>query len=247
MTDNKAVLITGASAGIGRAVSIHLSKLGYRVMMVARNEEKLKEVYSLLEGEGHRYISFDLSNLDEIEKVIKSAAEEMGPFSGLVHSAGISFLRPLNLLKPKILNDIMQINFYSYVELVRCLSKQGNYQSPTSVIGISSIASVMGDKGKLGYCASKAAMDAATRCMAKELAPKGIRVNTIRPSWVKTDLLARYEKNWAGSQVADEIFAKHLMGFVEPEQVAELIAFLLSDSAKTITGSFLPIDSGALA
>lgn len=247
LSNTKPVLVTGASSGIGQAVAVHLSKLGYRLMLLARREQLLKETLSKLEGKDHLYVSFDLSDLKGIENVMRLVVERMGPLSGMVHCAGIAPMRPLSLLKPENLHEVMAINFYSYVEMVRCFSKKENFAAPAGVVGISSVASVLGDKGKLGYCSSKAAMDAATRCMAKEMASKGIRINTLRPSYVQTELLDRYTDHWGDSPSVNAFARKHLMGVIKPEQVAAFVAFLLSDSAQTITGSAFPIDSGALA
>jgi NAD(P)-dependent dehydrogenase (short-subunit alcohol dehydrogenase family) len=155
----KIILVTGASSGIGRATAIQLSKLGGRIALVARDEEKLKKTIEMMEGEGHAVYSFDLSQIDNIEGLIKLIVQENGVLNGLVHCAGIAPLRPLGLTKGDFLHNVMLINFYSFVEMVRCISKKSNYAIGASLIGISSVASKMGDKSKVAYCSSKAALD----------------------------------------------------------------------------------------
>jgi short-subunit dehydrogenase len=113
------VLVTGASSGIGKATSIQLSKLGAKVVMIARREDKLKETFSLLEEEGHLYYSFDLSNVNEIENFMKQIVYEFGSFSGFVHCAGIGNRRPMSMLKYENMLDVMKINYYAFVEIVR--------------------------------------------------------------------------------------------------------------------------------
>lgn len=244
---SRLILITGASSGIGRASAVQLSRLGARVILVARSEDKLKETLEMTEGEGHAYLPFDLSHIDDIEGLITQVVQEYGALNGMVHCAGIAPMRPLSLTKKDFLHDVMMINFYSFVELVRCISKKKNYVIGASLIGLSSIESKTGDKSKIAYCSSKAALDSAVRCMARELAGKGLRVNTIMPGLVKTEMYTEYMSGHGNGPDAKEMLAKHYMGISEPEEIANAIAYLLCDSAKTITGSSFLIDGGYLS
>lgn len=121
---NKKVLVTGASSGMGAETAVLCSQLGAKVILVARREDRLLEVMSKLEGEGHKYYPFDLSQVDEIELFVKSLIGECGPLDGFVHSAGISSTRPLKLIKPAHLRQVMEINFNSFVEITRCITKK---------------------------------------------------------------------------------------------------------------------------
>jgi len=243
----KLILITGASSGIGRASAVQLSRLGGRVVLVARSKEKLNETLDMMEGEGHGVYPFDLTQIDKIEELIKQIAQEKGALNGLVHCAGIAPLRPLGLTKGDFLHDVMLINFYSFVELVRCVSKKRNYAVGASLIGLSSVASKMGDKSKIAYSASKAALDSAIKCMAKELAEKTIRVNTVMPGWVKTEMYTDYMAEHGNEPDAEKILARQYMGIAEAEEIANAIAYLLCDSSKTITGSSFLVDGGFLS
>lgn len=242
----KRILVAGASSGIGRETAILCAMLGADVMCVARREELLREVVSGLTP-GSRYYVHDISELESIDGLIKKIVEENGPLDGFVHSAGVGSYRPLSLLKPEALQDVMQVNFYSFVELVRALTKKKRFNEGFSIVGISSISSIVGNQSKTAYSASKAAMDGAVRCMAKELAPKKIRVNTIAPALIRTALLDKFLESGSDSEDAREILGRQYLGVGEPSDVANTAAFLLSGASKFITGSTIAVDGGRLS
>lgn len=246
LTDKK-ILITGASSGMGKETAILCSKLGAEVIMVSRNEEKLSDVMRCLEGKGHTYFSFDLSNVDDIEPFIKDVISKTGPIDGFVHSAGIGSTRPLKLLKPSAMREVMEINFYSFIEIIRCITKKNCFLEGMSIVGISSISSKQGNQTKTAYCASKGAMDAAVRCLAKELSDKKIRVNTVNPALINTDIFQQFLNNSGDSEDANNILKRQYLGIGESIDVANMIAFLLSDAAKFITGTSVDIDGGRLS
>lgn len=243
----KHIAVTGASSGIGRSVAVFLSRCGARVSIIARRQEQLDETISLMSGGEHRAYSYDLSDTDGVEALVKKIVANNGALSGLVYCAGIAPSRPLKMTKKKDIEQAMTINFYSFVELMRCISKKGNFSDNTSCVAISSISSVVGYKGKISYCSSKAALDAAVRCMAQELADKKIRVNTIQPAWVDTGLYQGFIKNWGDNAATEGMVNREFLGITDPEEVAAMAAYLLSDAAKTITGSAVRIDSGYLS
>lgn len=243
----KSVIVSGASAGIGRATAIYLSKLGARVAIIARREDQLKETLVKMDGDKHKYYVCDLSETNEIEPLVKTIIKDFGPISGLAYCAGAGSMRPLPVLKAEYIEKVMALHFYAFIEMVRVLSKRGNTAPSTSIVSISSIASRVGSKSKIAYCAAKASLDAATRCLAKELAAKNIRVNTIQPSWVNTAILEDYREKWADSDYANKSFERLYLGVTEPEEIAGMVAFLMSDICKTITGTAILIDSGNLA
>lgn len=245
LTD-KNICVTGASSGIGREISILLSKLGAKVMMVARNEERLKSVLNDLEGKDHKIFAFDLSEVELIESRFKNIIDEVGPLNGLVHSAGIGEVRPLKMLKPRHLREVMDINFNSFVEIVRCITKRNAYSPTLSIVGISSVSSLQGNQSKTAYSASKAAMDASIRCMAKELSGRGVRVNSVMPGLIKTEIFESFLEEGADSEDAANVMKRQYMGIGHPGDVANMVAYLLSDAAKFITGASMPIDGGRL-
>ena len=243
----KHVLITGASSGIGAETAILCSQLGAKLILVARREDKLREIIDRLEGEGHQYYSFDLSNVDGIEEFVKQMVLEMGPLDGFVHSAGVESTRPLKTIKPTILQEVMNINFNSFVEITRCITKRNSYQEGLSIVGISSISSTLGNQAKTAYCASKAAMDAAVRCIAKELAQNKIRANTVCPGMINTAIYEIFKKNAGNSEDAAIRMKRQYLGLGETIDVANMVAFLLSDASRLITGAHIGVDGGMLS
>ena len=243
---DKKILICGASSGIGAQCAVTLSGLGAKVILLARREDKLRETLSKLEGDGHCYYTFDLSAADEIEGFIKSLIAEAGPLDGMVYSAGISATRPLKMLKPAALKEVMNINFEAFAETVRCVTKKRAFNEGMSIVGISSISSTVGSMGKTAYCASKAAMDAAARCMAKELAPQHIRVNTVCPGIIETELFEQFKSNAGDSRDAQIKLERQYLGTGQPSDVAATVAFLLSGASRMITGASIGVDGGML-
>lgn len=243
----KRILVTGASSGIGREIAITISKLGGEVVLVARRKDKLKESLSMLNSGRHGIFPVDLSDLDLIENMIAELVQDYGKFDGFVHCAGIAPMRPLKQLRFEHIDATMRINLYSFLEIVRCLSKRGNMNDGGSVIGISSVASIQGSKSKTGYCVSKSGMDSAIRCMAKELSSRRIRVNSVQPGWVDTGMLQRYLDGYGGSEYANNSFQRQYLGPSSPSEIANLVAFLLSDATNTMTGSSILIDGGTLS
>ena len=245
--NGKKILVTGASSGMGAETAVLCSQLGATVILVARREEKLQEVKGKLEGDGHRCYPFDLSKVDEIEEFMKGMIEETGPLDGFVHSAGISSSRPLKMMKPNVLREVMDINFNSFVEIVRCIMKRGCFNSGLSIVGISSISSTLGNQAKTAYCASKAAMDAVVRCFAKELAPVGVRANTVCPGMIDTDIYTKFKANAGDSYDAKMRMGRQYLGLGQPIDVANMIVFLLSSASRLITGSNIGVDGGMLS
>jgi NAD(P)-dependent dehydrogenase (short-subunit alcohol dehydrogenase family) len=241
----KQILITGASAGIGKEIAILLSKLGAKVIMTDIDEAGLKEVFSLLEGSGHQYLIFDLRELGKIEGEIREVVIRSGPLDGFVHCVGIRSRRPLSMITPNVLSEVMSLNFGSFVEYIRCISKKNHFNEGLSIVGISSISSQIGASGVIAYAASKAAMDSAVRCLAKELAPKKIRLNTVVPAQVNTPAYKKLLEMTGNAE--DKVLERQYLGLAEPIDVAGAVAFLLSDSSRFITGSAIPVDGGFLS
>ena len=240
---DKTILITGASSGIGKATAMLSSQLGARVVMVARNEEKLRTVFGMLEGNGHSFYSYDLKDIHGIELFVKKIIDENGPLDGFVHCAGVSHMRPLKMTNYAFLHDMMLINFYSFVEIVRCVTKKGNFRQGMSIVGMSSAAAIKGNKSQIAYSASKAAIDGAIRAMSKELGTKKIRINSIIAGFIKTEMYENF-KIITDKGDNDTRFDGYILGVGEPIDVANSIVFLLSDSSRIITGTGLVVDSG---
>ena len=243
------IVIVGASQGIGRDTAIMLSKLGAHVIVVARNEEKLKETVAMCEGNNNCYYCMDANDLDTIEDCVKKIVDENGAVDGLVYSAGITNDRPLNLFKPEVVDQVLKVNLGGFIEFTRCLTKRKRFNSGMRIVGISSTAGLRGSKAHLAYSASKAGMNGAMRCMAIELAEKGIGVNTVAPGMIATSMYEKYLEGNGGVNGAANLglLARQYMGIGKTDDVATAIAFLLSPASRFITGVCLPIDGGLVS
>ena len=239
---NKNIIVTGAASGIGRETAIVASKVGAKVVMLDLSEEGLRVTMSLLEGGGHSAHVIDLCDTGSIAPLIKTIAEQHGMIDGVVHCAGISSRKPLNVLSKNGFSKIMDINFYSFVELVRQTTKKKYFSDGGSIVVMSSISSIKGYKAKTEYCVSKAAVDSFVRCIAAELADRKIRVNSVMAAEVLTPLALKARETNAA--VGANGFSAPL-GPSDPYEVANTICFLLSNATKTITGTSLLIDGGA--
>ena len=240
----KRILVTGATGGIGGQTAVVLSKLGAKVVISGRNGEKLQQVYEQLEGEGHAKYVLDLNDTDSIESSIKRIVNEQGIFSGFCHAAGIAPMRPLKMTKTENMINVMNANLFSFVEIVRCITKKGCFEDGGSIVAVSSTASIQGKQSKVAYSASKAALDGAIRCLVCDLKKKRIRVNSVMPCWVNTNMYKVYIDRYPDTFEVQEINEKQYMGVTDPEEVANTVAFLLSDAATTITGTSILIDGG---
>jgi NAD(P)-dependent dehydrogenase (short-subunit alcohol dehydrogenase family) len=242
--ENKVILVTGASVGIGQQTAIRLSQLGAKIILLATNEDKLVNTLSLLEGNGHNYFCYNLADIDNIESKVKEIINQCGKIDGFVNCVGIRSRRPISLLSPKEIKNVMDINFGSFIELIRCITKKGHFNEGLSIVGVSSIASHVGGVSVTAYAASKAAVEGAVRCLSKELAPKKIRLNTVVPAQINTPEYANLLQMNGG---VDNVLNRQYLGLGEATDVANAIAFLLSPASKFITGISLPVDGGYLS
>lgn len=241
----KHVIVAGASSGIGRQTAITLSRLGATVILLARREEQLKSVIDELEGFGHSYYRVDFSELDSLDTAFSKIVTEQGLIDGLVYSAGITMDLPFKMFTPSKLEKIFSVNFYGFAESVRQITKKGRYNSGLRIVGVSSVASLIGKKADMGYSATKGAMNSAIRSMAIELAEKSICINAVAPGMINTKMYKDFvEQNGADSYANQSILNRQYLGIGEPEDVANLIAFLLSPASRFISGLVIPIDGG---
>ena len=242
--NDKNIIVTGASSGLGRAAAIKLSYEGARVCLVGRSETRLKETHSLMKKSDHFLLSVDLCDFKEYEIFFNNIFSSFGLLDGLVHFAGINMLLPLKVMKLKKIQEILNINLLAFFELTKYFSKNKYFNKlGASIIGASSVMSLRGASALSGYSCSKAALDGAVRSLACELATKKIRINSIAPGFVKTPMNDEILKTLS-PEAADKILRAHPLGVGTPEDVASLVAFLLSDDARWITGSTISIDGG---
>lgn len=240
----KRILVTGASSGIGRATAICCAAYGARVILTGRNAERLDETRKALVGDGHLPILAELTNDAEIARLFDEVCAEGAKLDGVVHCAGISCVMPLKALTRERLHKVMNVNFYSFTELIRLFIRKKCSNDGASIIGISSALTLYPRPYELGYTASKAAMEAAVPVIAAECAQRRIRVNCVAPGNVKTEMSEQNMRELDNAEAVEAMVDHSLFGWQKPEDIAELCAFLLSDKASTITGRVIRADGG---
>lgn len=243
MLTGKKILVTGASSGIGRACSICFSKIGAQIVLVGRNLDRLQETKSQMAGDKHLVVQADLENSAEIAAVFEKCMADNVKLDGLVHCAGIPYVFPLKVLTKERLEYVMNVNFYSYVELCRYFVKKQFSNDNSSIVGISSGAAAHPGPYELGYVASKAAMEASTKVIAQEYGKRRIRANCIEPALVKTELVKSVVSELHNDSLIQEQVDKSVFGWIKPEEIANVCAFLLSDKSFPMTGKIVEVDS----
>lgn len=234
-------IITGATSGIGLDLARRLSN-ERNLILIGRNEEKLDAVIAQA-GDGHRALKL-VCDLDADRRLLASRLSDLILKDGLqidalVHCAGTSKVMPFRQADADTIDTIFNVNILSVMELIRPLIKKENKGALKNILLVSSLASIRGEKGNAVYAASKGALNALAITLAKELAPK-VRVNSISPGTVATPMTHDFLQTEAG--------AAHLqnypLGVGHCEDITNLIAFLLSDEARWITGQNIVIDGG---
>lgn len=235
----KNILIDGGGRGIGKATAQQLAKLGARIILLDMREQELMEVKASLEGDNHIIRTFDMSHLDQIVAVVKEIATEVDGIDGYVHCVGLRSFQPLKVLDYMSLQRIMNVNFGSFVEMTRQIMRKGNFNKGLSVVAISSVSAKNGGPGVAGYAASKAAIDGVIRSLAPELARKDARINSVMPAQTHTET---YDEIIGDSE--DPVLKRQYLGLSAPQDIANVITFLLSDASRMITGAAVPVDGG---
>ena len=242
----KNILVIGASSGIGRAVAVLTSEVGAKVSVVARRKEKLQETLELMDKDGeHEMFVFDVSCLEETKNMIETIVNQRGRLDGLVYASGISETYPLKNQTIERMQHFFEVNYFGFMEVVRQCCRAKHYNEGFRIVGISSTVAILGEKAHSLYAGTKGAMDASIRCLAQELAPKRICVNAVAPGMTNTDMYQNFLEQWGyDSDVNQDFLKKQYLGIIQPEYIANMIAFLLSDAARYITGLTIPVDAG---
>jgi NAD(P)-dependent dehydrogenase (short-subunit alcohol dehydrogenase family) len=241
--NDKKILVVGALSGVGKETVQVLDSLGAKVILVDESIELLQTFVSSLNNNQHTYYSFDPYNTSEIEQNIKKIVADNGSINSFAYCAGIGGVKPLLFTTTPFFQNMMNANLYSFVEFVRCVTRKGSFIQGGSIVVMSSVSSLKGLKSKTAYCASKAALNAAVKCLAAELSGKKIRVNSIVKGGVETDMQKDFLKNIMTIDENNDM-EKQILGITKPNEIANMIAFLLSDATSTITGTALVIDGG---
>ena len=243
----KWVVVTGATSGIGEAISLELRRQGARLIIVGRDINKLNSLMSRIGNDDNYVMCLDLNDCADIVPKVKKISEKTGRIYGFCHAAGIVETRPLHSINTEKLKAILDVNFVSGIEMARAVCRRDIMEEEGgSILFISSIYGLIGMAGEIGYSASKGAIIAAARTMAVELAKRKIRVNTISPGFVKTRM-TDIALSILDEKQRQELIAAHPLGVGTPEDVARASVFLMAPQNAWITGANLVIDGGFTA
>ena len=239
--EQKKVLLTGASGGIGKAIANELSSLGADICLTGRNEEELIKLNNELEGDSD-YVLADLSKHSEIEKLVEDAENKLGQIDILINNAGITddniFLR----MSDEQWSNVININLTSTFKITKAAVKGMVKRRYGRVINITSVIGVLGGAGQANYSASKAAIIGMSKSLAQELGSRSITVNCIAPGFVETNMTAKLNDS-RKDEILKSIVLKRL-GL--PKDISGAVSYLASDSAGYITGQTLHINGGML-
>lgn len=247
--NGKKFLVTGASSGIGREICIHLSELGANIVLVARDETRLKETLSLMNNpDKHRYFVYDLENVKDIHNLVNSSFEFDGiKFDGLVYAAGVPAVYPIKVLDYEKLDTTFKINTFSYLELIRQFSKKQISNDYASVVFLSSfLVHNNRAKGQLAYIMSKSASQSLAKTLSLEFLKRKIRINSVIIGAVLTKMVEQTESiRFFQDENTQKENSSDIIKILTTREVSNMVIFLLSDSAKYIVGENYFIDGGS--
>ena len=236
----KTILITGASSGIGACLAKYCDELGASVILTARSADKLAALSTEMRN-NTRIIPADLTKESDLQNLIS----ELPIIDGFVHCAGKIQPFPIKFIKQKHIDELFSINLNAAILLSSALLKSKKLNQGASVVFISSISAEFPYMGGSLYSASKAALTSFARSFALENASFKIRVNIVEPALVKTEMFEQTKRAYDENEF-EKFISHYPLGVGEPQDVANTIAFLLSDLSKWITGTTIRMDGGLL-
>jgi NAD(P)-dependent dehydrogenase (short-subunit alcohol dehydrogenase family) len=240
--EGKTILVTGASSGIGRSAAIECSRIGARVIITARNSERLKQTFDSLSGKNHEMIICDLEDTSQIEVMTNSLPE----LQGVINNAGYTKILPIPFIDEDSLKGILQVDTIAPILILKNLVKKKKLKQGASVVFTSSLAGLgKVSFGNTMYAASKGAISSFVQGAAFELASKGIRVNAVCPGMVDTKILD--SGTISNEQLEKDKLNYPLKRYGKPEEVAWAMIYLLSEASAWVTGTNMVIDGGITA
>lgn len=239
----RVALATGASRGIGRAVACGLAADGFDLALVyAGNADAAADAVAACEAAGAtaRAYRCDVSNADEVEATVDAVLADFGSVWALVNNAGITRDTLLARMKDEDFARVLDVNLTGAFNMMRALTRPLMRQRGGRIVSVSSVVGLMGNAGQANYAASKAGLIGLTKSVARELAPRGVTVNAVAPGFVRTDMTAVLPE-----QVVERYEGQIPLGrLADPEEVAGVVRFLVSDAAAYVTGEVIRVDGG---
>jgi 3-oxoacyl-[acyl-carrier protein] reductase len=241
--EGKTALVTGGSRGIGRAIVQTLAREGAKVAFVyASNAASAESLVAELTGQGKTVVAYqcDVKNKEACDVVVAKVVEAWGKLDILVNNAGIIRDTLLAMMTPEQWQEVIDTNLTSVYNFCNAVTRTMMSARKGRIINMSSVAAEFGNKGQANYAASKGGIDGFTKCIATELASRGITVNAIAPGFIETDMTEAV-RNAAEAEIKKRIPVRRLG---KPDDIAEAVLFLASDQASYITGQVLRVDGG---
>lgn len=235
-------IVTGANSGIGKGTALFLNKLGAQVVAIARDKSRLEKMRNeaVYPETMHIEVKDLTDNIESLPTYIKELKNTYGKFQGMAYCAGISSVEPLQLLQYEKAKKIFDINYFVPVMMAKGFAdRRNNSGNRPSIVFIASSAALKSDKGQTVYSGSKSALLASAKSISRELQASNVRVNSVSPSIIKTDMFFNYGPEYAESQKAF-----YPWGYGEVADVVNMIVYLLSEQSKWINGQNYIIDSG---
>lgn len=242
--ENKNIIVTGASSGIGQQVAISCSQMGAKIALIGRNKERLEETRKQLMGDGHLVISYDLTDLKGLKVMVSEIVDKLGPIDGLVNCAGISATLPFKLMTPEKVAELFNTNVFATIELTRqVLGIKNVNRQGASVIFFASVMGCVGENAKSLYSLTKGALISGCRSMAIEYAPRKVRVNVVSPGVVET-AINKNQPYLADPERRKVTESLHPLGLGTTDDIANACIYLLSDASRWVTGQNIIVDGG---
>lgn len=248
LKQNKKALIIGASSGIGKACAHLMADSENTLYLVARNEDALKEMQEYLPGTVYA-IPHDLNDVDGIKRIFDEIKEHKVKLNSFVYTAGMDAFSPVKVTSVESLRKVMDINCFAFCETAKRFFNRQISEDGAGIVAISSIASLLCEKGQMAYTASKSALNSVVKTMAQEFSSRRIRVNAILPAGVSTPMAAsksQIMEGVASNTVEKEVqkVNRQFLGEIPAEIVAQNILFLLSEYSAYTTGELLTMGAG---
>jgi NAD(P)-dependent dehydrogenase (short-subunit alcohol dehydrogenase family) len=246
--EGKVAIVTGASRGIGRAISLAFAEAGADVAVAARSESDLETLVKEIDVIGKRAIAVptDVMDRDSIQNLIDRTIEELGGLDILVNNAGgTRFAAPVVSLRPDGWDKVMKLNLDSVFHATQIAAQTMLTTGGGSIIQMSSVAGIEGAPTLSFYSAAKGGVRLMSQAIAKELAQSGVRVNSIAPGWIATDLNAAMRSDESSRKYLESTIPMGRIGDVD--EIVGAAIYLASDASSYVTGTTLVVDGGHTA
>jgi 3-oxoacyl-[acyl-carrier protein] reductase len=241
--EGRTALVTGGSRGIGRAIVKSLAQAGAKVAFIYQsNAQAAEQLVAELAAQGLTAAAnqVDVRNKDAADQIVQKIVAEWGRLDILVNNAGIVRDTLLAMMSPEQWHEVIETNLTSVFNFCQAVTRPMMSARYGRIINMSSVAAEFGNKGQANYAASKGGVEGFTRCLAKELASRGVTVNAVAPGFIETDMTAAV-RNAAEAEIKKAIPARRLG---QPDDVAQAVLFLAGEGASYITGQVLKVDGG---